>query len=131
MGLSLAVAPEGAADTEPAAASGVNTGIARFASVNLKLSGGSVPSPAGLAWLAEKGYRTVLDLRESSEVSSAFLAEAAGRGLRYVALPINLSKLDADRIARFQFELGSPDARPLFFFDSDGSRAGASGTSAG
>ncbi len=125
IGLGLAAATEGNADVEPAAPAGANTGIARFASVDLRLSGGSVPSTAGLAWLAEKGYRTVLDLRESSEVSSAFLAEAAGRGLRYVALPVNLAKLDADRIARFQFELASPDARPLFFFDSDGSRAGA------
>lgn len=125
IGLGLAAATEGGADVEPAAPAGANTGIARFASVDLKLSGGSVPSTAGLAWLAEKGYRTILDLRESSEISSAFLAETAGHGLRYVALPVNLAKLDADRIARFQFELASPDARPLFFFDSDGSRAGA------
>lgn len=125
IGLGLVAASDGGTDIEPAAPAGANTGIARFASVDLKLSGGSVPSPVGLAWLAEKGYRTILDLRESSEVSSAFLAEAAGRGLRYVALPVNLANLDADRIARFQFELASPDARPLFFFDSDGSRAGA------
>ena len=79
-----------------------------------------MPSAAGLSWLAEKGYRTVLDLRESAEVSPAFIADAASRGLRYVALPINLKSLDADRLARFQFELAAPEARPLFFFDSDG-----------
>jgi protein tyrosine phosphatase (PTP) superfamily phosphohydrolase (DUF442 family) len=100
-------------------------GIARFASVDPRLAGGSQPSSAGLGWLVEKGYRTVLDLRESSEVSPAFIAEAARRGLRYVALPVNLASLDADRLERFQFELDAPEARPLFFFDSDGSRAGA------
>ncbi len=91
----------------------------------MKLAGGSLPSTAGLSWLAEKGYRTVLDLRESAEVSPVFIADAASKGLRYVALPINLKSLDADRLARFQFELAAPEARPLFFFDSDGTRAGA------
>ena len=43
----------------------------------------------------------------------------------YVALPVNLEKLDPDRLERFNFELAAPEARPLFFFDSDGSRAGA------
>ena len=101
------------------------TGIARFASVDLELAGGSLPSSSGLSWLAERGYRTVLDLRESSEVSPAFIADAASRGLRYVALPVSLKTLDPDRLARFQFELAATEARPLFFFDSDGSRAGA------
>ena len=45
--------------------------------------------------------------------------------MRYVALPVNLETLDPDRLARFQFELAAPEARPLFFFDADGSRAGA------
>jgi protein tyrosine phosphatase (PTP) superfamily phosphohydrolase (DUF442 family) len=105
--------------------SGAGTGIARFASVDPRLAGGSLPSTAGLGWLVEKGYRTVLDLRESAEVSPTFIAEVAKRGLRYVALPVSLKSLDSDRLARFQFELAAPEARPLFFFDSEGSRAGA------
>ncbi len=85
----------------------------------------ALPRPPGSNWLAEKGYRTVLDLRESAEVSPAFIAEVASRGLRYVALPVDLKSLDRERLARFQFELAAGEARPLFFFDSDGSRAGA------
>jgi protein tyrosine phosphatase (PTP) superfamily phosphohydrolase (DUF442 family) len=114
-------------DLPPDAVAGAGPGkeIARFASVDPKLAGGSQPSTAGLSWLADKGYRTVLDLRESNEVSPTFIAEAASRGLRYVAFPVNLQRLDPGRLARFQFELASPEARPLFFFDSDGSRAGA------
>jgi Putative phosphatase (DUF442) len=123
--LSLSKPTDSAPEPDPSPGSGAGTGIARFASVDMKLAGGSMPSAAGLSWLAEKGYRTVLDLRESAEVSPAFMADAASRGLRYVALPINLKSLDADRLARFQFELAAPEARPLFFFDSDGTRAGA------
>jgi protein tyrosine phosphatase (PTP) superfamily phosphohydrolase (DUF442 family) len=110
---------------EPEAAPAAGTGIARFAPVDPKLAGGSVPSSAGLAWLAEKGYRTVLDLRPAAEVPPAFIAEVAAKGLRYLALPVSLDKLDQDPLTRFQFELAAPEARPLFFFDGDGSRAGA------
>src|SRR5262249_2556795 len=48
---------------EPAQPAGGAPGIARFAAVDLKLAGGSLPSPAGLDWLEEKGYRTLVDLR--------------------------------------------------------------------
>jgi protein tyrosine phosphatase (PTP) superfamily phosphohydrolase (DUF442 family) len=99
--------------------------MARFVAVDLKLAGGSVPATAGLKWLVEKGYRTVLDLRDSSEVPSSFIAEVTSRGLRYVALPISLTSIDREHLARFNFEIASGEARPLFFFDSDGTRAGA------
>lgn len=110
---------------EPDASPATPTGIARFASVDPRLSGGAAPTSAGLRWLADKGYRTVLDLRESAEVAPEFIAEVASRGLRYVALPVTLKSLDPDRLARFQFELAAPEARPLFFFDSNGACAGA------
>ena len=41
---------------------GATPGIARFAAVNLKLAGGSVPSTTGLDWLADKGYKTLVNL---------------------------------------------------------------------
>jgi protein tyrosine phosphatase (PTP) superfamily phosphohydrolase (DUF442 family) len=103
----------------------VGPGINRFVAVDLKLAGGSAPSTDGLKWLVEKGYRTVLDLRETSEVPSSFIAEVAGMGLRYVALPIGLKAIDRDHVDRFNFEMAAGEARPLFFFDSDGTRAGA------
>jgi protein tyrosine phosphatase (PTP) superfamily phosphohydrolase (DUF442 family) len=84
-----------------------------------------VPSAAGLDWLAEKGYRTLVDLRESPERNLPLITEATRRGLRYIALPISLKTLDRDHVARFQFELSLADARPLYFCDGDGSRAGA------
>jgi protein tyrosine phosphatase (PTP) superfamily phosphohydrolase (DUF442 family) len=109
---------------EPAPAVSIGPGIARFVSVDLKLAGGSAPSTAGLNWLAQKGYRTLLDMRDSSEVPSGFIAEVTKRGLRYVALPVSAGKLDRDEISRFHFEMNLSEARPLYFFDTDGSRAG-------
>ena len=117
-------APAPAAEADPASSS-IGTGITRFAAVDLKLAGGSCTSADGLKWLVDKGYRTVLDLRESSEVPSSFIAEVTSLGLRYVALPISLKTIDRDHVDRFNFEVAAGEARPLFFFDSDGTRAGA------
>lgn len=100
-------------------------GITRFVAVDLKLAGGSAPSTVGLGWLADKGYKTVLDLRNTSEFDASFIGEAAKRGLRYVSFPTDLEKLDRGHINRFSAELSLNDARPLYFFDDDGSRAGA------
>jgi protein tyrosine phosphatase (PTP) superfamily phosphohydrolase (DUF442 family) len=100
-------------------------GPTRFAAVDLKLAGGSAPATDGLKWLVDKGYRTVLDLRESREVPPSFIAEVTNLGLRYVALPISLNTIDRGHVDRFNFEVATGEARPLFFFDSDGTRAGA------
>ncbi len=109
---------------EPASSAGGAPGISRFVAVDLKLAAGSVPSAAGLDWLTEKGYKTLVDLRESSETDLPFIGEATKRGLRYIALPVNLKSIDRAHVARFNFELAMSEARPLYFFDSDGTRAG-------
>jgi protein tyrosine phosphatase (PTP) superfamily phosphohydrolase (DUF442 family) len=103
----------------------IGPGLARFVAVDLKLAGGSLPSAAALDWLVEKGYRTLLDLRETSEVSPAFIADVTKRGLRYIALPIGPGSIDREHVTRFGFEVAAGEARPLYFFDSDGTRSGA------
>ena len=110
---------------QPSPSASVGPGINRFVAVDLKLAGGSAPSTDGLKWLVDKGYRTVLDLREPSEVPSSFITEVTNLGLRYVALPISLKTIDRAHVDRFNFEVAAGEARPLFFFDSDGTRAGA------
>ena len=109
---------------EPASSAGGAPGISRFVAVDLKLAAGSLPSAAGLDWLTEKGYKTLVDLRESSETDLPFIGEATKRGLRYIVLPVNLKSIDRAHVARFNFELAMGEARPLYFFDSDGTRAG-------
>ncbi len=109
---------------DPASSAGGAPGISRFVAVDLKRAAGSAPSAAGLDWLTEKGYKTLVDLRESSETDIPFIGEATRRGLRYIALPVNLKSVDRAHVARFNFELVMGEARPLYFFDSDGTRAG-------
>jgi hypothetical protein len=110
---------------EASSAGGSAPGIKRLVAVEMKLAAGSAPTREGLDWLAEKGYKTLLDLRESAEIESSFIADVDSRGMRYVALPMNVNKLDADHVARFNFELSTAQARPLYFFDADGTRPGA------
>ncbi len=110
---------------QPSASASIGPGISRFVAVDLKLAGGSAPATDGLKWLVDKGYRTVLDLREPSEVPSSFITEVTNLGLRYVTLPISLKTIDRAHVDRFHFEVAAGEARPLFFFDSDGTRAGA------
>ncbi len=98
--------------------------IARFTALEGRLSGGALPTPAGLDWLIEKGYKTVLDLREPGEVQPSFIAEVTNRGLRYLPLPISVKTVDKDHLSHFNLELSMADARPLYFFDTDGVRAG-------
>src|SRR5262249_1275455 len=110
--------------TTPAAAS-ATPGPRRFVALEPKLAGGSLPTSAGLDWLRDKGYKTVLDLPESPAVNPSFIVDVTNRGMRYVALPISLKTLDSDHISRFESELSSSDARPIYFCDADGTRAGA------
>jgi hypothetical protein len=99
-------------------------GLKRFAAVEPKLAGGSLPAADGLDWLSEKGYKTLLDLREPAEVERSFLADVSRRGLRYVSLPVSLTIMDRNNANRFEFEIALTDALPLYFFDADGNRAG-------
>lgn len=64
---------------------------------------GGQPTPAHLADLARAGVRTVINLRAPSEPTEYDeSAEAAGLGLRYVALPIaGAADLDRERVREF------------------------------
>jgi protein tyrosine phosphatase (PTP) superfamily phosphohydrolase (DUF442 family) len=92
--------------------------------VEPQLAAGSVPTAAGWIFLAEKGYRTVLDLRPRAEVRPGDDAAASHAGLRYVILPVTPETLE-ERVSRFEDEVALAGNRPLFFFDTDGSRPAA------
>ncbi len=99
-------------------------GIRRSAFVAPGLGGGSVPSVEGLDWLKEKGYRTFIDLRQGAEVEPTFAEAVNDRGMVYISLPILATRLDPNRLARFDDLISRPESRPLYFCDTDGSRAG-------
>jgi protein tyrosine phosphatase (PTP) superfamily phosphohydrolase (DUF442 family) len=99
-------------------------GIARFKVVQPQLAGGSLPTAPGWAFLVEKGYRSVLDLRPRSEMSPGDDAAVHHVGLRYALLPVTPETIDETLLKRFGEEIAQAGNRPLYFFDTDGSRAG-------
>jgi protein tyrosine phosphatase (PTP) superfamily phosphohydrolase (DUF442 family) len=105
-------------------ASRLAPGIRRSASVAPSVGGGSAPSAEGLDWLKEKGYRTFLDLRSMSEFDPNFVESVNDHGMVYLSLPILAERLDASRLARFDDLIAQTENRPLYFCDSDGTRAG-------
>ncbi len=99
-------------------------GVRHFAAVRPGISGGSAPVRDSLDWLKDKGIKTLVDLRTTAEVEPGFADGVKARGFRYVAMPIDISKPDAARLAAFRDEITKADNHPLYFFDADGSRAG-------
>ena len=93
---------------------------AEQALVRLELAGEMVPSldwfiyafvrkEAVLSSQIEGTQATLVDLREPSDVQSTFLAEVSRRGLRYISLPISVTTVDRDHVARDK--KGSSDAQ--------------------
>ena len=99
-------------------------GMVRSASVAPALSGGSLPSAEGLDWLKEKGYRTLVDLRQRSEVDPSFPDQVNDHGMLYVPIPFAANPISLIRLARFNDLVNQNDQRPLYFCDTDGRRAG-------
>lgn len=119
-----AAAPTNTPPVPDSETSSLAPGIASFKVVEPRLAGGSLPLERGWSWLAEQGYKTVVDLRPTESLRSSDLAAINASGLRYVALPTPDASIDAPaHLARFAAELGQESARPIYFFDEDGARA--------
>ena len=118
------VSPSDLIGSASAGAVSMAPGIRSFKNLEPKLSGGSLPNDAGWAWLFDNGYKTVLDLRPKAEVKSSDLAAINAIGLRRVELPVESDQIDKPEIlAQFAAEIAKDPARPIYFFDTDGSRA--------
>src|SRR4051812_10785504 len=77
-------------------------GINNFAIVDhgpLPLYRGAQPSPEGYRTLAEKGVKTVIDLRDDALPSEQ--DALAHLGIKYVQIPSNAGEVDPRKIATF------------------------------
>jgi protein tyrosine phosphatase (PTP) superfamily phosphohydrolase (DUF442 family) len=101
----------------------VTEGIRRFKVLDPQLAAGSLPTEAGWKFLGEeKGYKTVIDLRPRDEARPGDDAQAHSLGLRYIILPVEASRIDRALLDRFESEIASEGTRPLYVFDTDGTR---------
>jgi hypothetical protein len=88
------------------------------------VANGIKPFPDGIAWLAEKGYKTVLHLRGPAEDTAATRRMFEGKGLKYVSLEGSPARLSKDVYEAFVKQVKDADSHPLFVYDKDGSVAG-------
>ena len=104
--------------------SGLIPGMERSSSVAPMLAGGSLPGAKELAWLNDKGYRTLVDLRSGSDVKPDFADQVTDNGLLYVALPFVLDPISLKRFSSFLEVINRGGQHPIYFCDNNGRRAG-------
>jgi hypothetical protein len=88
------------------------------------VANGIKPFPDGIAWLAEKGYRTVLHLSTPGEDTTATRRMFETKGLKYVSLEASPARLSKEVYEAFVKQVKAAESHPLFVYDKDGAVAG-------
>ncbi len=84
------------------------------------------PEGEHLKRLAEAGYRTVIDLRESEEDRGLDEPDAVRRaGMEYVSIPVGHEDVDDETFERFREVMADADQRPVLVHCSSANRVGA------
>jgi protein tyrosine phosphatase (PTP) superfamily phosphohydrolase (DUF442 family) len=92
--------------------------------VYTKVSAGLQPRREGYTWLANHGYRTVLNLKTPSEDDSAIRRDVERAGLKYLSLEIGENTLTRPTITEFGRIVSDSAGYKLFVMDKDGPLAG-------
>ncbi len=99
-------------------------GIPQFAPVKEGVATGLRPSYLeGLDWLAARGYRVVLHLRQPNDVISADKQQVERHGMKYLSLEVTPQSLK-ETLDQFNSIVGDSANLPLFVYDKDGLVAG-------
>ena len=103
-------------------------GIRNFTRIDASFASGGSTEPTAMTELGKRGYKTVVNLRESSE-SGAQISEsakaAAAAGIRFINLPLNTDKPDDAAFDRLIALVKDSSTQPVFIYCATGSRAGA------
>jgi uncharacterized protein (TIGR01244 family) len=100
--------------------------IPNYVVVRPGLAAAGRPSEQGLAQMKARGFRTVIDLRTSSEDGLAEEKAALERqGLRYVHVPVTSSTFSAADVDVVQAVLDDPAAGPVLLHCASANRVGA------
>jgi protein tyrosine phosphatase (PTP) superfamily phosphohydrolase (DUF442 family) len=84
------------------------------------------PEEEHLSWLAEAGYKTVIDLRTSEE-DPGFDEPGVVRqaGMEYVNIPVGHETIEEETFERFREFMRNPERRPVLVHCSSANRVGA------
>jgi uncharacterized protein (TIGR01244 family) len=103
-------------------------GIRNFNKIDAAFACGGSTEPSAMAELSKHGFKTVVNLRESSEAGADLgdaqkAADAAG--IRFISLPMNQNKPDDATFDRFLGIVRDGSTHPVYFHCATGSRAAA------
>ena len=109
--------------TKPAVA-----GVTNFAKLDSTIACGGATTLDGIEELKKLGYKSIINLRESSETGAnveASGAAARGAGIKYVHIPMNRNTPDPAVADQFLKAIVDPAGQPVFVHCGSGNRAAA------
>jgi uncharacterized protein (TIGR01244 family) len=101
-------------------------GVANFARVETTVACGGVITPAAIADLHDRGYKSVFNLQLRDERNANVDAEAAAAkaaGINYIHVPFTPTNPDTASVDTFLEEISKPENEPAFIHCSGGNRA--------
>ena len=87
--------------------------------------GGGQLSEKGIETAAQKGFRTVIDLRSPQEGTAVEKLVVEKNGLRYVNIPVTASTLGASQAEQLKTVLSQDGAKPAIIHCRSGHRVNA------
>jgi len=94
-----------------------------FQTITPNLAIGSLSQPEDLQGVAEKGYKTIIDLCTAAEGNQLDVAIVQGLALKYVSVPISPKNLSLETFDTFKKALES-SPQPTYVYCPSGLRAG-------
>jgi uncharacterized protein (TIGR01244 family) len=101
-------------------------GVTNFARVETTVACGGAITPAAIAELKDRGYKSVFNLQLADEKNANVDAEAAAArsaGIPYIHVPFTPAKPDTASVDTFLAEIAKPGREPAFIHCSGGNRA--------
>lgn len=101
-------------------------GIVNFAQVETTVACGGAITPAAVAEIKARGFKSVFNLQMPEERNANVQGEqaaAAAAGLTFVHVPFNMGKPEAAPVDRFLAEIAKPANNPAFIHCAGGVRA--------
>jgi uncharacterized protein (TIGR01244 family) len=101
-------------------------GVTNFARVETTVACGGVITPAAIAELHQRGYKSVFNLQLRDEATAHVDEEQAAAnaaGIHYVHVPFTPAKPDLGSVDTFLAEIAKPENEPAFIHCGGGNRA--------
>lgn len=98
--------------------------VTNYNRATTQIATAGAPGEAGIQELAEKGFKTIIDLRTEAEGILAEKQAVEETGMRYINIPVTSAGINDEQLATFTSEIEQA-AIPVLLHCASGNRAGA------